>query len=341
MLSFASDYLTGAHPTVLQRLIETNGEQTLPYDEDVYTLRAAEKIRAAADCPHADVYLLAGGTQTNRTVIDTVLAPTEGVISATTGHIHLHEAGAIEAGGHKVFTLPSHEGKLKVSEVEAFLTAFWQDENRAHMVAPAMVYISHPTEYGTLYTNAELTALRELCDRFSLTLFMDGARLGYGLAGRGTDLDLPRIAALCHVFTVGGTKVGALCGEAVVYTAHNTPSRFMTSVKQHGALLAKGRLLGVQFDALFTDGLYLSLGRVAVERAERMVRILRGKGYRFLLETPTNQQFLILKNETVETLRQKVSFSYWEPYDEAHTVVRFATSWATTEEELDALEALL
>ena len=341
MVSFESDYITGAHPKILERLYETNLEQLSGYGSDVYCEHAKEKIRTACQAPNADVRFLVGGTQTNKIVIATMLAAFEGVIAAETGHVSLHEGGAIEATGHKVITLPHAEGKLDAKTVEQYLTDFYADANHEHMVSPGMVYISHPTEYGTLYSKEELTALSALCHRFGIPLFMDGARLGYGLMSRQTDVTLPDIAALCDVFYIGGTKMGALCGEAVVFTQGNTPSHFLTLTKQHGALLAKGRLLGVQFDTLFTDGLYFEIGRHAIEMAERLKSMFAERGYRFYLDSPTNQQFLILENQKMEALGKQVAFSFWEKYDDNHTVVRFATGWSTSEEDLQALEAAL
>ncbi len=341
MLSFASDYLEGAHEAVLRRLIETNYEKLPGYGEDVYCKRAAEKIKAACEAPEAEVRFLTGGTQTNQVVIASLLSEGDGVIAADTGHIASHEAGAIEYTGHKVLTLPHREGKLDAEALEGCLAAFFSDENRDHMVNPAMVYLSHPTEYGTLYTKAELTAIAEVCRCYEIPLFLDGARLGYGLMSDGADLTLPDIAALCDVFYIGGTKVGALCGEAVVFPRGNVPKRFVSTIKRHGALLAKGRLLGVQFDALFTDGLYFKIARHAIDMAEKLKAVFREKGYPFHIDSPTNQIFVILTKEQKEALRQKVSFSFWEALPDGRTVVRFATGWATAEEDVEALAELL
>ncbi len=341
MLSFASDYAEGAHEEILRRLVETNMEQLPGYGADVYCQRAADKIRAAAESPDAEVFFLAGGTQTNAVVIDAMLKRYEGVVSAATGHINVHEAGAIEAGGHKVLALPQHQGKLDARELEGYLRDFWADGTHSHMVFPGMVYISHPTEYGTLYSAKELGDISEVCRRYGIPLFLDGARLGYGLMSDETDVTLPMIAGLCDVFYIGGTKVGALCGEAVVFAPGRAPANFLTMVKQHGAMLAKGRLLGVQFDALFTDGLYERLGRRAIDAARRLKDGLRERGYAFLLDSPTNQQFVILDNEEMEALEKKVSFSVWEKVDAGRTAVRFATSWATTNGQVDELLGML
>lgn len=340
MISFENDYAQGAHEAVLGRLLEINTEPQPGYGSDAYCERAKQKIREACGRPEADVFFLVGGTQTNATVIDSVLKPYEGVIAASTGHVSVHEAGAIEFTGHKVLELPQHQGKLSAEDVEAYLHTFWQDENHEHMVFPGMVYISHPTEYGTLYTKEELQNLSDVCRKYKIPLYLDGARMGYGLAAEGTDVTLPLIARCCDVFYIGGTKVGALFGEAVVFTK-KAPKYFMTMVKQHGALLAKGWLLGVQFDVLFTGDLYLQISRHAIRMAERLKEGLREKGYPFYIESPTNQQFVILENGKMEQLKQKVAFSFWEAVDEAHTVVRFVTSWATREEDIDTLLKLL
>lgn len=341
MISFASDYIAGAHPQVLKRLVETNLEPLPGYGGDIYCDRAKEKIRAACGCAGAQVEFLTGGTQTNQIVISTLLREHEGVIAAQTGHVNTHEAGAIEYTGHKVLELPQQEGKLDAAEVDGYIRDFYADENHEHMVFPGMVYISHPTEYGTLYSKAELEALSRVCRARKIPLFLDGARLGYGLMSRDTDVTLADIAALCDVFYIGGTKVGALCGEAVVFTGRNRPPHFTNAVKKRGALLAKGRLLGVQFDALFTDGLYFELSRHAIEMAEQLKAILHEKGVEFYLESPTNQQFVILEDSRVEELRKQVSFGFWEKYGPDRTVVRFATGWSTTPEELEFLRSVL
>lgn len=340
MLYFENDYCEGAHPAILQRLMETNLEKQPGYGHDAYCDSAREKILSACGCPEGEVFFLVGGTQTNAAVIASMLRRCEGVIAAVTGHIAAHEAGAIEFTGHKVLTLPQHGGKLDADEVERFLTDFYQDGSYDHMVFPGMVYISHPTEYGTLYSLRELEALSEVCGRCHLPLFLDGARLGYGLVSPGTDVTLQDIARLTTVFYIGGTKVGALCGEAVVFPK-KAPAHFFTMIKQQGALLAKGRLLGVQFDTLFTDDLYRSISRSAIQAAERLRAILREKGYRFFMETTTNQIFVILENEQMERIGERVKFSFWEKYDERHTVVRFATSWATEMEEIEKLNEVL
>ena len=341
MLSFASDYVEGAHPAILQRFIETNLVKQAGYGSDEYTASAREKIKAACACPEADVWFLTGGTQTNQVVIDSLLLPYEGVVAAETGHIAAHEAGAIEFTGHKVLTVPHHAGKMAAADLSAYLAAYHADDNTEHMVRPGAVYISHPTEYGTLYAKEELTALRRVCDEYAIPLFMDGARLGYGLAAPDADLTLHDLCDLCDVFYIGGTKVGALCGEAVVFARRKAPRHFLSMIKQHGALVAKGRLLGIQFDTLFTDGLYMKISRHAIEMAELMRSIFRAKGYEFFMETTTNQIFITLPDDRKAELERECVLSFWEKPDPHHTVVRFATSWATTEEDIRALEAIL
>lgn len=341
MLSFESDYIQGAHEKILERLAETNRESLSGYGSDRYCESAKEKIRRACACEEAEVFFLVGGTQTNQVVISSLLKSYEGVVAAQTGHVSLHEAGAIEHSGHKVLTIPEHEGKIDAAELAAYLKAYWEDANHEHMVFPGMVYITHPTEYGTLYTAAELRAVAEICGAYKIPLFLDGARLGYGLMSRDTDVTLPMIADLCDVFYIGGTKVGALCGEAVVFPKGNMPPHFMTMAKQKGALLAKGRLLGVQFDVLFTDNLYCTISRHAIDMAEELKQLFREKKKRFLLDSPTNQQFLILEDTEIARLREQVAFEIWERYDETHAVVRFATSWATKPEDVERLRELV
>lgn len=342
MLSFECDYAEGAHPRLLEALSRTNLEQLPGYGEDFYTKRAKQRIKAACGLgERGEVYLLGGGTQTNQLVISSLLGLCEGVIAADTGHISVHEAGAIEYTGHKVITLPGREGKLEAGQVRQYLAAFHADGTREHMVCPGMVYISYPTEYGTLYSKRELTELHEVCREYDIPLYIDGARLACGLMSAAADVTLSELAGLCDVFYIGGTKNGALLGEAVVFCGRAMPARFVSIVKQHGAMLAKGRVVGVQFDELFADGLYFELGRHAVEMAMRIRELFVGRGYRLFIDSPTNQQFVVLDNAVMERLSDKVAFSVWERYDEGHTVVRFAASWATTQEMVEGLAALL
>lgn len=338
MLYFQNDYSHGAHPKVLEHLVSTNSEPLSGYGTDIYTERAKEKIRKACKCDNADVYFLAGGTQTNQVVISSMLHRTEGVISAVTGHVAQHEAGAIEYTGHKVLTLPQKEGKISACDLKNYLCNFFNDDNHEHAVFPGMVYISHPTEYGTLYSKAELQSLSEVCHEYEIPLYMDGARLGYALQSPKNDVELCDIVKYCDVFYIGGTKMGTLCGEAVVFTKNNTPKRFPTLIKQNGALLAKGRLTGVQFDALFTDNLYEQIGQHAIEKAQKLKQILTDKGYEFFIDSPTNQQFIILNDEQYRKLAENVVFSFWERLDGERIVIRLATSWGTTDEDLEELK---
>ena len=341
MISFENDYNAGCHPQVLEALVETNLEKLTGYGNDPYCLSAAEKIKQACGIDSAEVYFLVGGTQTNAVVIDALLKSFHGVIATTSAHIATHEAGAIEHTGHKVLTLPEHQGKLDVNEVAQFIKNFYDDDNHEHEVAPGMVYISHPTEYGTLYTKQELKDLATLCEVHDLPLFIDGARLGYGLMSPDTDVTLHDIATYSDVFYIGGTKVGALCGEAIVFTKNNMPKHFNTFVKQHGAMLAKGRLLGVQFDTLFTNNLYFEISRHAMTMAGQLRQLLLAKGYELYIDSPTNQQYIVLANQVMDELKNHLAFSFWEKIDEDHTAVRFVTSWATEQSDLDALEKYL
>lgn len=336
MLFFENDYGEGAHPAVLAHLAETNMEHLSGYGVDPYCASAKEKILNACGCPGGNVFFLVGGTQTNAVVIGSLLRRHEGVVAANSGHVSVHEAGAIEYTGHKVLEIGQENGKINAGELRAYMERFYGDGNHEHMVFPGMVYISHPTEYGTLYTKAELEAISGVCRAWKIPLYVDGARLGYGLASRETDVTLEDMARYADVFYIGGTKVGALCGEAVVFP-HGAPVYFMTMVKQQGALLAKGRLLGVQFDALFTDNLYLQISKNAIQTADRLKQALKEKNYQLLLDSPTNQIFVILEDEKLEELKKHVRYSFWEKSDDTHTVIRLATSWATTMEDVEKL----
>ncbi len=341
MVSFENDYNTGAHPEVLRRLIETNAEPQTGYGADRWCASAAEKLRRACGSPEADVEFIAGGTQCNAVVISALLRDWEGVVAAETGHVAAHEAGAVEYTGHKVLTLPQHEGKLSAAELDAFLNAFGADANNEHMVWPGLVYLSHPTELGTLYSKAELTAVSSVCRKHGIPLYLDGARLACGLMCRASELTLPDLAELCDVFYIGGTKCGALCGEAVVFPRRGRPQHFTNAMKKRGALLAKGRLLGVQFDALFTDDLYFRIGRHEADMAEGLKRVFRERGIPLWLDSPTNQQFVELEDRQLEELGKRIAFSFWEKTDEGHTVIRLVTGWSTTEEDLAALASAL
>ena len=341
MLYFGNDYVKGAHKDILEAILRTNDEDLGGYGTDKYTESAKNKIRQACKKEKADVFLLVGGTQTNAIVINSLLKSYEGVIAADTGHISLHEAGAIEFTGHKVLTLPNHEGKIDAGELRNYLSTYHSDKNNEHMVYPAMVYISHPTEYGTLYTKNEIYEISEICKEYRIPLFLDGARLGYGLASKKSDMDLPFIAEGFDVFYIGGTKIGAMFGEAVIFPEGNAPARYVSIIKNQGGLLAKGRFLGIQFDTLFSDNLYFRISGHAIKMAELMKKGLKDKGYKFFLDSPTNQQFIIIDNGKMEKISNNVNFSFWEKYDETSTVIRLATSWSTTEEEVEKLIELL
>lgn len=337
MIQFQCDYTEGAHPKIIERLTRTNLEQTIGYGEDGYCEHARELIRQACQAPEADVQFMVGGTQTNFTVISSILRPYQGVLSAESGHINVHETGAVEATGHKVLTLPSADGKIRASQVREAYEAHWKDGSREHIVQPGMVYISHPTENGTLYTKGELKALYQICQKLGLPLFLDGARLGYGLMSEASDLTLPEIAEYTDVFYIGGTKVGALFGEAVVITDPAIAKDFRYMIKQKGAMLAKGRLLGLQFETLFTDGLYFQIADHADRMAMKLKEAFRKKGYPLLFDSYTNQQFPVIPNSHLGQLKEKYVYNFWERVDRTHSAVRFCTSWATKEEAVDAL----
>ena len=339
-LFFASDYMEGAHPAIMQRLAETNMLHTPGYGQDVFSESARQKIRKACQAPDADVFFLVGGTQTNATVLDAMLKSYQGVIAAKSGHVSVHEAGAIEYGGHKVLALPHRDGKISAQDVENAICAFWEDQNHDHMVMPGMVYISQPSEYGTIYSLEELESLSQVCRANHVALYLDGARLAYALACPENDVTLADIARLCDAFYIGGTKCGALFGEAIVFPRKDTIPHFFTIVKQHGALLAKSRLAGVQFDALFTDGLYFSIARHAIDMAMRLRQLFTGAGIP-VKDSPTNQQFVVLTTRQMEKLRQHVLFETWEPIDDERTLCRFVTSWATTDADISALQTAL
>ena len=339
MLYFNNDYAEGCHPKVLEALCRTNFDQTPGYGEDKYCAQAAAKIRALCGREDVAVHFLVGGTQTNMTVIAAALRPHQGALCAESGHIHVHETGAVEATGHKVLALPSNDGKITAAQVRQAVESHRNDGSFEHMVQPKLVYISNPTELGTLYTRSELTALSETCHELGLYLFLDGARLGYGLMAKGNDLTLPDIARLCDVFYIGGTKVGALFGEAVVIANPALKEDFRYLIKQHGGMLAKGRLLGVQFEALLEDGLYREIGRKAVGQAQRLQKAFLDKGWSLLIPTPTNQQFPVIPNQALEILNRKYSSCFWCRPDSDHTAVRFCTSWSTRDEAIDALIA--
>ena len=338
-MKFNCDYMEGVHPRILERLVETNLEQTAGYGNDPYCVSAKKKILEACQCPDGEVHFLVGGTQTNATVIAALLHMYDGVLAAETGHVNVHEAGAIEYTGHKVLTLPQKDGKISAESVENYLKWFYADENHEQMVQPGMVYLTHPTEYGTLYTAEELKAIHGICQRYAIPLYVDGARLGYALAARKTDVTLPVLAQNCDIFYIGGPKVGAFCGEAVVIPKKGLIPKFFTTIKQHGALLAKGRLIGIQFDTLFTDGLYQEISAHAIRMAEKLKKALMEKGYTMYLDSPTNQQFIVVDEEKLKRISRVTTYGFWCKYDENHTVIRLATSWATKPEDVTDLLA--
>lgn len=337
MIRFNCDYLEGAHPQIMERLLETNFVQTPGYGEDEFCESARKIIKEKCGAPDAYVQFLVGGTQTNTTVIASILKPYQGVLSANTGHINVHETGAIEATGHKVLALTSEDGKLTAAQVQEAYDTHWADESHEHIVQPGMVYISHPTENGTLYKKEELQALYETCKRLGLPLFMDGARLGYGLMSEGSDITWQDLAAYTDVFYIGGTKVGALFGEAVVITNPALAKDFRYMIKQRGGMLAKGRLLGIQFETLLKDGLYEEIAGKAVKQAMRLKEAFLEKGYPLLYNSYTNQQYPIMPNSQLDQLRKKYSFEMWAKMDEEYSAVRFCTSWATKDEDVEAL----
>ncbi len=337
MIRFESDYTEGAHERIIERLTATNYEQTPGYGTDEHCDNARAYIRKACQAEKADVHFLVGGTQTNTTIIAAILRPHQGVVAAATGHIAVHESGAIEATGHKVLTLPSDDGKIRADQVKELYDAHWQDVTHEHMVQPGLVYISHPSENGTTYKKAELAALSKVCRQCGLPLFMDGARLGYGLAAPDNDLTLADIAGLCDVFYIGGTKVGALMGEAVVITNDALKKDFRYILKQKGGMLAKGRILGIQFETLFADGLYYEISRHAVAMAMLIRDAFAAKGFSFRYASTTNQQFPILPDDVLARLGEKYAYSFWEKVDATHSAVRFCTSWATKRENVAML----
>ena len=340
-LFFASDYMEGAHPKILERLAETNLISTVGYGDDIYSEHARELIRKACLASDAEVFFLVGGTQTNAVVIDSVLKQYQGVMAPETGHVSTHEAGAIEFTGHKVITLPQKNGKLSADDIKAYIDNYNSDENREHLVMPGMVYISQPTESGTLYSLEELTAISKVCNEYEVPLYLDGARLAYALACPENDVTLPDIARLCDAFYIGGTKCGALLGEAVVIPKKGLIPHFFTLIKQHGALLAKGRVTGLQFEALFTDDLYMEIGKNAIDAAAKIKTALSDKGYEFAFYSPTNQIFIVLTEEEKARLEKKIVMGFWETLPDGRIVMRIATSWATTEENVEKLISLL
>lgn len=340
--SFESDYNNGCLPEILRRLSETNDEKSSGYGFDPYTERAKDRIRKACDMTEAEVHFLVGGTQTNATAIDSLLQGCEGVLSVDTGHINVHESGAVEAFGHKVLVLPGIAGgKMAASQIDDYMRKFLADETYPHMVQLGMVYITLPTELGALYSRKELADIYTVCQQYGLRLYVDGARLGYGLMAEGNDINLPFLAHHCDAFYIGGTKVGALLGEALVYTNTRAPKYIFTIIKRHGALLAKGRVLGLQFDTLFTDDLYFRVSRHAIDMAQALRKVFAKHGLSLGIDSPTNQQFVILSKEQKQRLAEDIAFEIWEPLPNDHLLCRFVTCWATTEADIVALDEAL
>lgn len=337
MIRFEMDYARGAYEPILERMMETNLEQTAGYGKDPHCENAKELIKKACKKDDIDVHFMVGGTQANTTVIASILRPYQGVLSADTGHINVHETGAIESTGHKVLALPSVDGKITGEQVREACNLHINDSAKEHCIQPGMVYISQSTEVGTIYTKQELLELRKACDEFQIPLFVDGARLGYGMAAAKSDVGLEDLAEITDIFYIGGTKQGALFGEAVVIANMKYAKDFRYMMKQRGGLLAKGRLLGLQFEVLFEDGAYYKLANQAVRLAEQIGEGFKAKGYEMFVDSPTNQQFPILPNTEIERLKEKFGFSFWEKVDEERSAVRFCTCWATTQEQVDAL----
>ena len=337
MLHFDTDYMRGACNEIIQKLATSNMEQTVGYGLDEYTTRAKQLILQSCGLQEGEVYFLVGGTQTNATVIDGLLAKHQGVLAADSGHINVHESGAIEASGHKVLALPSYNGKVKAEDVETYIKGFYADDSFEHMVFPGMLYISYPTEMGSVYSLQELKDLYTICKNADIPLYIDGARMGYGLMAKGNEVTLKDIAENSDVFYIGGTKVGALFGEAVVVKNQKLLKHFFPLIKQHGALLAKGRLLGLQFEILFTDDLYFKLSKNAIDRAMEIRQALISKGYEPYSDSPTNQQFFNMLNESIDKLKQNVSFEIWGARGEKQSLVRFVTDWSTKKEDVDKL----
>ena len=337
MIRFGCDYQEGCHPRILERLVETNMEQTPGYGLDPHCERAKKLIRQAVGVPEAEVHFLVGGTQTNTVVIKSLLSPCEGAICVDSGHINVHESGAIESTGHKVIPLPGVEGLMDAAVLRRYLEEFHSDPTKEHTVQPGMVYISHPSEHGTLYTRRQLEELRAVCSKFGLPLFLDGARLGYGVMAQGTDVSIKNVAASVDVFYIGGTKVGALFGEAVVFPRPGRIRNFRTLIKQQGGLLAKGRLLGIQFETLFEDNLYFEISKHADQQAMRIREAFEARGISMLYNSVTNQQFPILTQEQYDKLARDFAFEEWERMEDGRVACRFCTSWATLPANVDSL----
>lgn len=337
MIRWNNDYNCGAHPAILQALSDTNDQSYPGYGLDEWCEKAAAEIKKYLQNDHAEIHFMLGGTQANYTVIAAALRPYQGVISAATGHIHVHETGAVENTGHKIHVIPGKQGKLTAEDIAAEAEIYQSSGIKEHITQPKMVYLSYPTEYGTLYSRQELLDIREVCDKYDMYLYIDGARLGYGLGSCACDVTLADLAGVADAFYIGGTKCGALFGEAVVLLHRDLKDHFRSYIKQNGAMLAKGWLLGLQFYTLFKDGLYFEITRHADEAAMKIKTAFESKQIPFFFESNTNQQFVILTNAQMEQIGKKHIFEYEEKLDADHHVVRFCTSWSTKDENADAL----
>ena len=336
MIRFECDYTQGAHPLIMERLLETNLEQTCGYGEDDYCKHAAELIKEACANDNIDVHFLVGGTQTNATVISSVLKGYQGAVCADTGHINVHETGAVEATGHKVLALPNIDGKINAKMVEDYVSGHYNDVTASHMVQPGMVYISLPTESGTMYSKKEIMDIFDVCRKYDMCFFIDGARLGYGLTSEINDISLNDLCKYSDIFYIGGTKVGALFGEAVIISNDAYKKDFRYNIKRHGGLLAKGRLLGIQFETLFTDDLYFRISKNAIDMAMKLKKAFTDMGYELFADSYTNQQFVYLDDSKAEQLSKKYTFSLWGEYN-GKKAYRFCTSWATTNTQIEQL----
>lgn len=341
MVSFECDYTTGCHPKILERYIETNLDQQPGYGKDKFTIHAEELIKDACKSHGSEVHFIASGTQANKVAIAALLEDYEGIIALSTGHVSVHEAGAIEDSGHKVIELQESDGKITAEQIDQYVTDFYKDGSWQQMVIPGLVYITLPTEFGTLYTLSELTDISNVCKKHKMRLFVDGARLSFALASDECDIALPDLAKLCDCFTIGSTKSGAMLGEALVFREGSVPKNFVTTRRKHGALLAKGRVIGVSFETLFNDDLYTEIGKNVLHQAKKLKEVLHKNNCEFYLESPTNQQFIILENSKFEALNREVAVTNWDKFDEERRVVRLVTSWSTTDEDLDILDHAL
>lgn len=341
MVSFECDYTTGCHPKILERYMETNLDQQPGYGKDKFTVHAEELIKDACKSHGSEVHFIVSGTQANKVAIAALLEDYEGIIAPTSGHVSVHEAGAIEDSGHKVIELQEKNGKISASQIDEYVTDFYNDGSWQQMVIPGLVYITLPTEFGTLYTLSELIEISNVCKKHNMRLFVDGARLSLALASDECDITLPDLAKLADCFTIGSTKSGAMLGEALVFREDSTPKNFITTRRKHGALLAKGRVIGISFETLFTDNLYIEIGKKILDTSKKLRDVLHKNNCKFFLESPTNQQFIILENSVLKALNSRVAVTNWDKFDEQHRVVRLVASWSTSDQDLNALDGAL